>query len=269
MKKVLLLCMLFAFCVCLSACAQSHIDSDTQNNSEPDQDEQICEAMLCGKWFGIQKNPETMEFRNVELVFEIDGSCMIDGEQLVWQYAGHGNRSDSYAVKAGDYIFLVYSQYNDMVEEYYLTFNDMQFFKADNYHAVALTKDNWAEHFELVADAQFRTNAWGETTGFELYYCWQLREDWGIVHSYSEMIADVQITIGVQKYTANLEQKSYTLEGEIAFGDTITYTVQRMRGDEGAWRGRLWRSALQYGEATVVTDMEPLRVYGLLYLMNP
>jgi hypothetical protein len=147
------------------------------------------------------------------------------------------------------------------------------------YEAVELTVENWFDYFEVVETVEWRTNAFNEVVGIDIWHCFRLKEEWGqIDDSRTEIVLEYGFIGCINKATVDFENKTYQIGELVECSDSeVTEIIDDFRNradDNGNYVFRcssLGNIRLGYNEeeGTIhyYANFNPIRVWGTLYLI--
>lgn len=251
-----------------------------------------------GKWVCTTEKENAPK----EFLFREDGTCTVDGKNLIWKRNGTTTHSSlngksilSLTIQEGDVNRYDATLYQGNGEELVFTcrvYKDsnntnaipgVYYVNPDAYDIVTLSTDNWQEYFEWTETFYHDTNAFGEVSSLGTKYYFSLKEEYyNRLSPFQINQGDVEISHTLMEHYVSIsaDGKSYT-KGNHNYREGYQYTnIHTLRLEDNAPNplfGAYYTSATvredNYNGLTdllcnYVIDHSVTRIQGTLYLLK-
>ena len=232
----------------------------SSGQSKPDYSEVV--TTLQGEW--IPAN-EVKEAYSSNMLFRNDNTCVIAGEELTWeiveQKVDSSKKQTITILDASDATrkrFQCEMYQEDGLYEIKLGvwedgayrpnsyFKDV-FFRAADYQAVTVTKENWDQYFENFYEIVFNKNAFGEVDGANIMQYLLSKPEYKINGETSSVAVAYEKVPLYQEYTADPQTGAFSLGNVVSIEES-------------------WKLDTTDTMSTVKTNTDNTGRYGLFYL---
>ena len=251
-----------------------------------------------GKWVCTTEKENAPK----EFLFRADGTCTVDGKNLIWKRNGTTTHSSlngksilSLTIQEGDVNRYDATFYQGNGEEIVLTcevyedsnntnsISGVHYVNPDAYDIVTLSADNWQEYFEWTEAFYHDTNAFGEVSSLGTKYYFSLKEEYyNRLSPFQINQGDVEISHTLMEHHVSIspDGKSYT-KGDHDYREGHQYTQIHELRKQYDTTVSLWGA--QYAYASVREDSyyppsallcdyvishSVTRIQGTLYLLK-
>ena len=251
-----------------------------------------------GKWVCTTEKENAPK----EFLFRADGTCTVDGKNLIWKRNGTTTHSSlngksilSLTIQEGDVNRYDATFYQGNGEEIVLTcevyedsnntnsISGVYYVNHDAYDMVELSADNWQEYFEWTEEFCYDTNAFGEVSSLGTKYFFSLKEEYyNRLSPFQINQGDVEISHTLMEHYVSIsaDGKSYT-KGDHNYREGHQYTQIHELRKQNDTTVSLWGA--QYAYASVreyknyplseflcdyVISHSVTRIQGTLYLLK-
>ena len=213
------------------------IDEDKPDELTAEQ--QALLNVLFDDWVCVSEKenyPKNVTFRN-------DGTCSVDGKELVWKKSNYafmygllsldiidGDKrsytADISQADNGELAFHLYKLDRDGSSSS-VVMGGSTYISANNYETIEITMDNWQKYFEWTNETTYGTNGFGELSSMSTYYRLTLKQEYfNRLSDYMSHTGTAEISYTSRTYqvTVNTQNNTYTMGGLIhdfgKYGDT-------------------------------------------------
>lgn len=309
MKKLIALLLAAVMCLSLAACGSGEKTPNANDNSGTQQGEQLGDestennntentenpyanhphlTYIYGQWELIAKDSyrQDEEIPCSVLTINEDGTCLVDGISGTWDFSDE-TRDDFLKINiftGGEHRYACgYYERDKAIAVWsaeYFGAIDTSWVNMSTTEVITLTTDNWREYFELVTEATYEKDEFGEIDSLSLHQYIVLKEVYAnnVVYE-NDVVAEFERKANCYNIDLDIANQSYTL-GEVVeecvFADEIGYMGMygdyRIKVDTNHRIYEKYNSDPNsiYGKTVIlvddINDIEFLRVKGTLYI---
>lgn len=296
MKKIVVLLIVATLCMCLFACGGDSTTGNGADTIESTENNAFTNhphlQFVYGEWEYEGDNPQNYPFRKVNI--NEDGTCLVDGTAGTWNISNstaHGRLNIDIVVEGQTLgvveIYISSGRYNFNIANTMISQNDNWKHNtpvvADD-NDIVLTAENWRDYFDLVTEAQYETNEFGDVDRLVLSTYLLLKDEYADKVIATDVIYEKAHTSTNYNIQVDGAGKSYTLEKTDRTFDSSAPEISRLFRDSMKERYQIRISnayviikdnndpeSSNSKTVALVPDIEAIemkRIQGTLYIAN-